>query len=71
MSRATDIDSIARRRAVMAYDGELQDKGWMDAADINSIAECYGGTYSQAWNEVRVATKQHLRLLMIDEWQGR
>jgi hypothetical protein len=32
----------------------------MDAAEINGIAEDFGGTYSEAWNDVRRAYKQHL-----------
>ena len=60
MTRQATIDAIASRRARMAIEGELVFEGWMDAAEINSITENFGGTYSDAWNDVRRAYKQHL-----------
>ena len=60
IERSIAIDTIASRRAEMAIEGELVFEGWMDAAEINGIAEDFGGTYSEAWNDVRRAYKQHL-----------
>ena len=57
------VEAIAVRRVRQLLEGDVQCEGFMDAAEVNALAENFGGTYTQAWDAVRVAFKQQLKLL--------
>jgi hypothetical protein len=60
LSRSDAVDEIVRKRIQHARPGDLIDN-FGDAAKINRLAEVYGGTYTQAWDEVRRAYKQQVK----------
>jgi hypothetical protein len=60
LSRSDAVDEIVRKRIRHARPGDLIDN-FGDAAKINRLAEVYGGTYTQAWDEVRRAYKQQVK----------
>ena len=57
------VEAIAVRRVRQLLEGDLQYEGFMDADKVNRLAEVYDTTYTRAWEAVRVAFKQQLKLL--------
>lgn len=57
------VEAIAVRRVRMLLEGEVQYEGFMDAAEVNGLAEVYDTNYTTAWDAVRVAFRQQLKLL--------
>jgi hypothetical protein len=58
-----NVKKIAVRRVRMLLEYELQYEGFMDASDVNRLAEDYGITYTQAWDLVRAEFKTQLKEL--------
>jgi len=61
-SRQSAVLQIVNARIQLVLTGEsslMQDFG--DASKVNRIAEIYGGTYTQAWDEVRAVYKQQIK----------
>ena len=57
------VETIAVRRVRMLLEGDVQYEGFMDAAEVNGLAEVYDTTYTEAWDAVRVAFRRQLQLL--------
>ena len=57
------VEHIAKRRVMMLLEGDVQCEGFMDADKVNELAEVYDTNYTTAWDAVRVAFKQQLKLL--------
>lgn len=63
-TRKETITKIAQRRALMVldpYSRFYDDAHFDDAAAVNRIAETYGGTYTEAWDEVRKEFRHQLK----------
>ena len=64
ISRENAVAKIVAARIQLVLSGEsslMQD--FRDADRVNRIAEVYGGTYTEAWDSVRVAYKQQIKKL--------
>ena len=64
ISRENAVAKIVTARIQLVLSGEsslMQD--FRDADRVNRIAEVYGGTYTEAWDSVRVAYKQQIKKL--------
>ena len=64
ISRPDAVAKIVATRIQLVLSGEsslMQD--FRDADRVNKLAEVYGGTYTEAWTEVRVAYKQQIKKL--------
>ena len=62
ISRANAVRKIVDKRILQLLTGEVIEN-FGDADRVNRIAEVYGGTYTEAWTEVRVAYKQQIKKL--------
>ena len=58
-----NVKKIALRRVRMLLEYELQYEGFMDANEVNRLAEVYNLTYTQAWDLVRAEFKTQLKEL--------
>lgn len=58
-----NVKKIALRRVRMLLEYELQYEGFMDASEVNRLAEVYNLTYTQAWDLVRAEFKTQLKEL--------
>lgn len=58
-----NVKLIAIRRVRMLLESELQYEGFMDASEVNKLAEVYNLTYTQAWDLVRAEFKAQLKEL--------
>ena len=57
------VEAIAVRRVRQLLEGDVQCEGFMDADKVNALAEVYNTNYTTAWEAVRVAFRQQLKLL--------
>lgn len=57
------VNEIAVRRVRQLLEGDIQCAGFMDADKVNRLAEVYDTNYTTAWEAVRVAFRQQLKLL--------
>ena len=57
------VEDIAVRRVRQLLEGDVQCAGFMDADKVNRLAEVYDTNYTTAWEAVRVAFRQQLKLL--------
>lgn len=62
ISRPDAVRKIVDKRIQQLLTGEIIEN-FGDADRVNRIAEVYGGTYTEAWTEVRVAYKQQIKKL--------
>lgn len=67
LSRDHAVAKIVAARIKLIFTGaDFTDFG--DAARVNRIAEVYGGTYTEAWDQVRSAYRDEIRKIasMVD-----
>lgn len=62
ISRENAVAKIVAARIQLVLSGEIIEN-FGDAAKVNRLAEVYGGTYTEAWDSVRVAYKQQIKKL--------
>lgn len=60
ISRENAVAKIVATRIQLILSGEIID-GFGDAAKVNRLAEVYGGTYTEAWDDVRRVYKQQVK----------
>ena len=58
-----NVKKIAVRRVRMLLEGDIQCEGFMDASEVNGLAEMYDLTYTKAWDLVRAEFKAQLKEL--------
>ena len=62
LSRSNAVRKIVNKRIQQLLTGEVIEN-FGDADRVNKLAEVYGGTYTEAWAEVRVAYKQQVKII--------